>query len=141
MPEWQPRSGRALHAMASGCWPSCGLASRVPLDSRVHPRSLEPSPTRRGAQSRWLVAARDYGLPALFIVPSAGWFLAHVLDFGLDDSYITYRYASNLELGHGFVFNVGERYLGTTAPGFGLLLAFLHWLVSVLDLSRVLAAL
>lgn len=40
-----------------------------------------------------------------------------------DDFYITYRYAWNLAAGRGFVFNPGERVFGTTAPGFGLLLA------------------
>jgi hypothetical protein len=34
----------------------------------------------------------------------------------IDDSYITYRYARNLLEGVGFVFNPGERVLGTTTP-------------------------
>lgn len=34
----------------------------------------------------------------------------------IDDSYITYRYARNLLLGEGFVYNPGERVLGTTTP-------------------------
>ncbi len=40
-----------------------------------------------------------------------------------DDSWITYRYAWNLASGHGFVYNVGERFLGTSAPGYAVLLA------------------
>ena len=40
-----------------------------------------------------------------------------------DDAYITLRYARNLVEGHGFVFNHGERVLGTTTPLFTLLLA------------------
>lgn len=40
-----------------------------------------------------------------------------------DDAYITYRYAKNLAHGNGFVFNVGERVLGTTAPLHGLVLS------------------
>jgi hypothetical protein len=40
-----------------------------------------------------------------------------------DDPYITYRYARNLALGHGFVCNVGERVLSTTAPFYAVLLA------------------
>jgi arabinofuranosyltransferase len=40
-----------------------------------------------------------------------------------DDAYMTYRYAQNLSLGRGFVFNPGEAVLATTAPGHGLLLA------------------
>jgi len=40
-----------------------------------------------------------------------------------DDACITYRYAANLAHGHGFVFNPGERVLGTTTPLLTLLLA------------------
>jgi hypothetical protein len=41
----------------------------------------------------------------------------------IDDAYITFRYARNLLAGNGFVFNMGERVLGTTTPLFTLLLA------------------
>jgi hypothetical protein len=41
----------------------------------------------------------------------------------LDDAYITFRYARNLASGLGFVYNTGERVLGTTTPLFTLLLA------------------
>ena len=39
----------------------------------------------------------------------------------LDDAYITFRYARNLADGQGFVYNLGERVLGTTTPLFTLL--------------------
>ena len=39
-----------------------------------------------------------------------------------DDPYITYRYASNLTNGNGFVYNPGERILSTTTPLFTLIL-------------------
>ena len=41
----------------------------------------------------------------------------------VDDAYITFRYARNLLDGHGFVYNPGERVLGTTTPLYTLLLA------------------
>ncbi len=41
----------------------------------------------------------------------------------IDDAYITFRYARNLLAGEGFVFNPGERVLGTTTPLFTLVLA------------------
>ncbi len=41
----------------------------------------------------------------------------------IDDSYITYRYARNLLLGEGFVYNPGERVMGTTTPLYTLLMA------------------
>lgn len=39
-----------------------------------------------------------------------------------DDAYITFRYAYNLAIGRGYVYNVGEHFLGTSAPLFGILL-------------------
>lgn len=39
-----------------------------------------------------------------------------------DDAFITMRYAANLAGGDGFVYNAGERVLGTTSPLFALLL-------------------
>ena len=41
----------------------------------------------------------------------------------LEDALITYRYAENLARGAGFVFNPGERVLGTSTPLLTLLLA------------------
>jgi len=46
-------------------------------------------------------------------------------DWSYDDPYITYRYALNLILGKGFVYNYGQRILSTTAPFFALILAFI----------------
>lgn len=40
-----------------------------------------------------------------------------------DDAFIFYRYAANIAAGHGYVFNTGERVLGTTSPLYTLLLA------------------
>jgi arabinofuranosyltransferase len=47
----------------------------------------------------------------------------------VDDAYITYRYARNLVEGAGFVYNPGERVLGTTTPLYTLLLAGLALLL------------
>ncbi|HZT41967.1 MAG TPA: hypothetical protein VFA07_07245 [Chthonomonadaceae bacterium] len=47
------------------------------------------------------------------------------LPHSYDDAYITYRYAYNLATGHGYVYNPGERFLGTSAPLYGLLLGVL----------------
>ncbi len=45
--------------------------------------------------------------------------------FIADDAFITFRYAQNLAAGHGFVYNLGERVLGTTTPFFTFVLAAL----------------
>jgi hypothetical protein len=47
-----------------------------------------------------------------------------------DDAFITYRYAINFASGHGLVYNVGERVMGTTAP----LFAFIAYLPTFLGL-------
>ena len=46
--------------------------------------------------------------------------------FTADDAFITFRYAENLAAGMGFVYNAGERVLGTSTPLFTLILAFLN---------------
>lgn len=50
-----------------------------------------------------------------------------------DDAYITYRYARNLARGEGFVYNPGERVLGTTTPLYTVLLALASRLTSSED--------
>jgi len=84
--------------------------------------AVEPPPRR--ALSLLLAAAAGWAALAAAI---AGW----LGDGALDDFFITYRYADNLARGRGFVFNPGERVFGTTAPGFGLLLAAAHRLSAV----------
>jgi hypothetical protein len=69
----------------------------------------------------------------IFSLP-VGVFLLALLARGLagprtiDDAYITYRYAYNLLVGNGFVYNPGERVLGTTTPLYTLLMAILGFL-------------
>jgi hypothetical protein len=43
----------------------------------------------------------------------------------IDDAFITFRYARNILSGAGFVYNWGERVLGTTTPLYTLLMAVL----------------
>ena len=57
------------------------------------------------------------------IVVRLGFHLA--TGFVADDAFITFRYAENLASGYGFVYNVGERVLGTSTPLFTWLLALL----------------
>lgn len=64
-----------------------------------------------------------------------------------DDAAITYRYAENIASGHGFVYNLGERVLGTTTPLFTLLLALgiklgirVHFLSASISLLSLAAA-
>jgi len=41
----------------------------------------------------------------------------------IDDSFITFRYARNLLNGEGFVYNSGQRVMGTTTPLYTFLMA------------------
>lgn len=53
----------------------------------------------------------------IFILGAAIWAVVVLYTrFTLEDAYITFRYARNIVLGRGFVFNTGERVLGTTTP-------------------------
>jgi hypothetical protein len=58
----------------------------------------------------------------------------------LDDAYITFRYAENIARGAGFVFNPGERLMGSTSPGECLLSAVVYLVVGHGALPSVMAA-
>lgn len=45
-----------------------------------------------------------------------------------EDAFITARYAQNLANGHGFTFNLDEKVLGTTTPGWALVVTPLFWI-------------
>jgi hypothetical protein len=47
------------------------------------------------------------------------------LAFLLDDTYITFQAAKHFATGHGLVFNVGEKYLSTSAPLYAIILGIL----------------
>lgn len=69
---------------------------------------------------RWL-------LPALVAAATSASRLS-VGPLTIDDAYITFRYARNIAEGVGFVYNPGERVLGTTTPLWTLLLAACYML-------------
>jgi hypothetical protein len=56
-------------------------------------------------------------------------------NYSVDDSFITYRYAFHLSQGDGLAFNVGEKYYGTTAAGYAIVLATFNKLASTLHLD------
>ena len=64
--------------------------------------------------------------------------LAYYSNHFADDSFITFRYAENIAVGKGFVYNQGERILGTSTPFYTLLLALLVKLgLPILPLARI----
>ncbi|HLF28655.1 MAG TPA: hypothetical protein VJG32_20165 [Anaerolineae bacterium] len=90
------------------------------------------------SSSPWTWQRRD----AVFLLGLLALVVVLVLLMGVqlvDDAYISLRYARNLGHGAGFVYNSGERVLGSTAPLYVLLMALpARWLpdVSLVDLAR-----
>ena len=56
-------------------------------------------------------------------------FVLSTLHFPNDDQFILYRYIDNLAAGNGFVYNLGERVLGSTTPLFTLVCALCKYLL------------
>ena len=65
------------------------------------------------------------GMIVLLLCLSAIGHAVSMASYAFEDAYITFRYAWNLADGEGFVFNPGEKVLGTSTPLMTLLLAFL----------------
>ncbi len=60
---------------------------------------------------------------AIYMLLMSGVLFLAFSHWGYDDPYITYRYAENIRLGRGFVYNPGEQVLSTTTPLFALILS------------------
>lgn len=91
-------------------------------------QTSRPISSHQHIRGRLLTLAQHLAslLPWLLVVGLSILNLRHASQLGVnDDAYITYRVARNLALGHGPVFNPGERVLTITNPGYMLLLALL----------------
>jgi len=75
-----------------------------------------PSPTDRVL---WLAAATVLGALLILLGVEHYW----LRDLKFDDAYIHFRYAENIAQGEGFVYNPGERVLGSGAIPWNLMLA------------------
>lgn len=74
---------------------------------------------------------------ALILVGAAWWiWFRRYTHVTLEDAFITYRYAENLALGKGFVYNEGERVLGTTTPLLTMLLGLVGRVAGVHFIPR-----
>jgi hypothetical protein len=83
-------------------------------------QTLEQKDQDRGGEAHLPVSPRGIVLA----IAAVRCVVALALGFHpFDDTFITFRYALNLARGHGFVYNAGERVLGTTTPLWALLLA------------------
>ncbi len=83
---------------------------------------------------------------SFFVLAAVGlwfplWLRAHQPPNTVDDAYITFRYARNLINGVGFVYNAGERVLGTTTPAYTVLLALAAFVSGFTDFPKLAVAL
>lgn len=73
-----------------------------------------------------IMSSTDRNSMIIFFIAVIPRLLFHVLtNFVADDAYITFRYAENIAHSLGFVYNEGERVLGTSTPLFTMLLSLL----------------
>lgn len=81
---------------------------------------------------KWLEASFLIGLILAGIILTISFY-----DMTYDDVFLAFRYAKNILSGNGFVFNIGEKFLGTPAPFFVLLLVIGKYLVPFLTIPQV----
>lgn len=77
----------------------------------------------------WQTYYLEIGLGILAFFVSSSLFIFSQLRFPNDDQFILYRYIDNLAIGQGFVFNWGEKVLGSTTPLFTLVGAVFKFLL------------
>lgn len=107
------------------------MTSTVPPSTNrrwFHERTKWPNIT----DQRWV----DYAFYAIWLV-ILGYLVFAYWGQSYDDVFLAFRYAKNIEAGYGFVFNQGERFLGTPAPLFVLLLVILHKLLPFITIPQV----
>ncbi len=61
------------------------------------------------------------------------------LRYSNDDQFILYRYVDNLFRGHGFVYNIGEKVLGSTTPLFTIVSTFAKLMMPQVSTPNIIA--
>ncbi len=93
---------------------------------------------------RYVEKATNHRLFFVSLVTVAGlanlllWIFSDV-KFQNDDQFILYRYIDNLLAGEGFVYNIGEKVLGSTTPLFTIVVAAVAFLLPFLSTPTALA--
>jgi glycerophosphoryl diester phosphodiesterase len=105
-------------------------SASLPVAGHDSVRQTDAAALAPGVLAQSVLTPRVLTWLAVLSLAALGGFLS-VINFGFayDDAYITYRVAYNFAAGHGFVYNLGERVLVTTAPFYGLVLGALGWLL------------
>jgi hypothetical protein len=116
--------------------------SRESLYNSNEVSSSEAVPSQARIGGGWPLWAHWLVLVALVV--GGGCITLFFYRITYDDVFLAFRYVKNILSGHGFVFNPGERFLGTPAPLFvGLLVVgkvLLPWL-SIPEIGGVLSGL
>lgn len=73
------------------------------------PQSIWPAP------GEWLDPREPFLIPLLLLLAARLVFWT-TLPFAAEDAYITFRYAKNLAIGNGLLYNPGERVMGFSSP-------------------------
>lgn len=74
-----------------------------------------PLPAPWPAWSEWRRASEPFLIPFLLLLATRA-VMWKVLPNAAEDAYITFRYARNLAVGNGLLYNPGERVMGFTSP-------------------------
>ena len=67
------------------------------------------------ARGEWLRPTEPFLVPLLILLAARLLFWT-TLPYATEDAYITFRYAKNLAIGNGLVYNPGERVMGFSSP-------------------------
>lgn len=93
------------------------LTNTVALD-----QDSEPTQSYKSSEAK----LHYYAVGIAFVAIILRLVIAHNTKVTGEDAYITLRYAENLAMGNGFIYNPNERVLGTTTPLFTFILALAH---------------
>jgi hypothetical protein len=111
-----------------------------PKDPPPGPRAAPPAapaaapPSAWPAPSDWFRLSEPFLVPLLLLLTARGVLWA-VVPVAAEDAYITFRYARNLAIGNGLLYNPGERVMGFSSPlwtvwtalGWRLFESPVHW--------------
>lgn len=99
------------------------------MESSQSATVAEPVHSERTLKDRWrAVPVWDFIVPVALAIAVRVALILALPEYAYEDAFITFRYAENLVQGHGFVYNIGERVLGTTTPLYTLILVALMML-------------
>jgi len=96
--------------------PAAPAGSQPAAQGSTPPAAESPARAALFPSLRALADWREPYLVPLVILVLTRVVLARLLPLASEDAYITYRYARNLALGYGAVFNPGQRVMGFSSP-------------------------